>query len=68
MPEYSFTLTEHDLEKPWLVLSQEHRTTPLDDSVSFFEWAHERWPGSRWSVELDPWQLGPGLARGSDCD
>lgn len=40
------------------MLSQEHRTATLYEGVSFFEWAHQQWPGPRWSVEPDPWQLG----------
>jgi hypothetical protein len=42
-------------------LGQEHRTITLDDGVGFFEWAHDHWPSPRWTVELDPWQLAPGL-------
>ncbi len=59
MRAYSFTITEHDPERPWLVLSSEHRTTELPDGVSFFEWAAEHWQAPRWSVQLDPWQLAP---------
>jgi hypothetical protein len=59
--EYRFTITEHDAERPWIVLGSEHHTAALEDGVSFFAWAHERWPPPRWTVELDPWQLGEGL-------
>jgi hypothetical protein len=59
MREYRFTLLEHDAERPWIVVSQEHRTATLDDDADFFTWARERWPGPRWTVELDPWQLSP---------
>jgi len=55
----SCRLTEHDPERPWIVLSQDHRTVTLDDDVTFFEWAHEQWPSPRWTVELDPWQIAP---------
>jgi hypothetical protein len=48
-----------DLQRPWLVLCQEHRTVTFDDDVTFFDWAHEAWPPPRWSVELDPWALTP---------
>jgi hypothetical protein len=58
MPEYRFTLTEHDANRPWIVLSHDHRRATLDEGVSFFEWAHEQWPAPRWRVELDPRQLG----------
>jgi hypothetical protein len=57
--EYGFTITEHDPDRPWLVLGSEHRTIKLPDGQDFFGWAREGWPSPRWSVELDPWQLGP---------
>jgi hypothetical protein len=59
VPEYSFTVWEHDLDKPWVVVSQEHRTVTLDDGMSFSAWAAEQWPEPRWKVELDPWQDSP---------
>ena len=55
--EYGFTITEHNPDKPWLVLAREHRTVTLEDGVEFFTWAHEQWPAPRWTVDLDPWQL-----------
>lgn len=61
--EYGFTVTEHDPEKPWFVVGQEHRTVRLDDDAAFSEWAHRNWPEPRYSVQLDPWQLGVGLKR-----
>lgn len=57
IPEYSYSVTEHDQDRPWLVLGMSHGTVTLDDDVSFFEWAGEHWPAPRWSVDLDPWQL-----------
>ena len=59
VPEYRYTLTEHDLAKPWLIRGSEQRTIALEDGVSFFDWAHEHWPAPRWTVELAPWQIGP---------
>jgi hypothetical protein len=61
VPEYGFTLSEHDTERSWLVLSVEHRTVELPDDVSFYEWSRETWPPPRWRVEPDPWQFGPTL-------
>jgi hypothetical protein len=55
--EYSFTVWEHDAERPWIVLGSERHTATLADDVSFFEWARERWPSPRFKIELDPWQL-----------
>ena len=57
LPAYSFTLTEHDPAKPWIVGGQERHTIALDDDVNFFESARELWPAPRWSADLDPWQL-----------
>jgi hypothetical protein len=59
MPHYEFMLTEHDLERPWIVLGRAHRAVTLADGVSFYAWATERWPTPQWTVELDPWQLAP---------
>ena len=59
MPEFAFTLADHDPDSPWIVLGSEHRTIELDADVNFFAWARERWPEPRWTVVLDPWQLTP---------
>lgn len=59
VPEYSFTVWEHDAERPWIVVSQEHRTVTLEDGASFHEWARQAWPSPQWNFELDPWQDGP---------
>lgn len=29
--EYRYKITEHDHDKPWLVVGQQHRTVRLDD-------------------------------------
>jgi hypothetical protein len=57
--EYRFTITEHDPDRPWIVLSTERRAVKLPDGQEFFAWVHQQWPTSRWTVELDPWQLAP---------
>jgi hypothetical protein len=57
VPEYAFTLIEHDPDRPWVIRDSEHRTALLEDSENFFVWARSHWPEPRWSVELDPWQL-----------
>ncbi len=63
MRDFGFTLTEHDPERPWIVVGSEHHTATLEDVGSFFEWAHKRWPAPRWTVELDSWQLAPSWPR-----
>lgn len=59
MQEVSFTVTEHDLEEPWIVVGTERHAIKLDDGENFFTWAAERWPTERFTVQLDPWQLAP---------
>lgn len=59
MPLYGFTITEHDVAKPWLIVNREHKTAELENGVSFALWAAEHWPASRWTVELDPWTGAP---------
>jgi hypothetical protein len=53
---YSFTVTEHQPDKPWLVLGQERRIVELEDGENFFMWAHRAWPEPRFTVQLDPYQ------------
>jgi hypothetical protein len=60
VPKYNFTVTEHDADRPWIVLRREHRTAALEAGVGFFDWAYELWPAPRWTVELEPWQLSGG--------
>jgi hypothetical protein len=57
MREYGYTVTEHDAERPWIVLETSHETVALADGVNFFDWVQERWPAPRWSIELDPHEL-----------
>ena len=33
MREYGFTITEHDPDRPWMVLASEHRTIKLPDGL-----------------------------------
>ena len=64
MPKYSYTVTEHDSDRPWIVVDTSHRSVTLPDGESFFAWAHENWPAPRWTVQLDPWELSPDGRRG----
>jgi hypothetical protein len=57
VPEFSYTVTEHDPDHPWIVVGQARHIVTLEAGENFFLWARERWPEPRWSVELDPWQL-----------
>ena len=61
VPEYGYTLSEHDPERPWVVLRMEHLTVLLPDGASFGQWARDTWPAPRWRVEADPWQLAQAL-------
>ena len=58
MRTWTYTLTEHQPDKPWLVVSVKRgMTIELEDGANFFEWSHQQWPADRYSVELDPYQL-----------
>jgi hypothetical protein len=63
---YRYIVVEHDAERPWIIVGEiQHLTIDLADSQSFYEWAARKWPGPRFDVQLDPWQLttdphGPG--------
>ncbi len=59
VPTFAFTLTEHDPERPWLVVAQERHTVDLEPGVSFSRWARAEWPNDRFTVQLDPWQASP---------
>jgi hypothetical protein len=63
IPEYHFTATEHDADRPWIVYGSQHHSVTLDEAMGFFEWVHDHFPPPRWSVELDPYQLSPGGPR-----
>lgn len=38
---YGYTVFEHDVDQPWIVVGQEHRTVALDDGADFLSWARE---------------------------
>ncbi|MGI8714330.1 MAG: hypothetical protein ACR2NR_14370 [Solirubrobacteraceae bacterium] len=57
MRSYSFTVTEHDPERPWIIVGSGRHAIELEDDVQFFVWAREQWPAARFTVQLDPWQL-----------
>ena len=57
MRAYGYTVTEHDPNRPWLIVAREHRTVELEDGQGFFDWAGAQWPQDRYTVELDPWEL-----------
>jgi excisionase family DNA binding protein len=49
VPEYSFTVTEHDSQRPSIVVGQQTRTVELEDGANFFERAHRAWPAPRFT-------------------
>ena len=63
---FSFTVTEHDPDRPWIVTGVEHQTVELEYDVDFFAWAAEQWPSERFTVQLDPWELSRTLSDGRD--
>jgi hypothetical protein len=50
VPEFSFTATEHDLDRPWIVVGTSRGKVMLPEGENFFAWAHENWPAPRRSV------------------
>jgi hypothetical protein len=55
---YAFTVTEHDPDRPWIVVGESrHLTVELDDGQNFYERAAIEWPRPRYEVQLDPHQL-----------
>jgi hypothetical protein len=57
VPEFGYTLSEYDPDRPWVVVNIEHRTVELHAGAEFSAWAREQWPPPRCRVEPDPWQL-----------
>lgn len=58
MKTWTYTLTEYEPDKPWLIISvRRGMTVELEDRADFFEWSHQQWTTDRYSVELDPYQL-----------
>jgi hypothetical protein len=60
VPAYGFSVTEHDDERPWIVVQQRHETIELPDDVSFHDWAGRQYPSPRFTVQVDPLELSPG--------
>jgi hypothetical protein len=57
VPEFRFTVFEHDPDRPWIVLGPtQHLTVELEHADEFSVWAGERWPRPRFTAELDPGQ------------
>jgi hypothetical protein len=53
MTTYSYTLTEYNVDEPWLIASTARDSVELDDGEDFYAWAHEHWPSPRYGVRLD---------------
>jgi len=49
LPDYRYTVTEHDPERPWIVRGTSHGTVTLDENANFSNWAAEHWPAPRWT-------------------
>jgi hypothetical protein len=49
-------MTEHDPDRPWIVVGTGWHVIELKAGENFFDWANRMWPAPRFSVELDPWQ------------
>jgi hypothetical protein len=63
VPTYSYSVAEHDPDRPWIVVGEIRRLTiELDEGANFYDWARMEWPPDRYEVTLDPWQLSPDRA------
>jgi hypothetical protein len=57
LPGFRYTVFEHDLQQPWIVLGEtQHLTVELDNADDFPGWAADRWPSPQFTAELDPGQ------------
>jgi hypothetical protein len=56
---YSYTVTEYEPERPWVVRSTSRGSVELPQDTHFYDWACERWPGPRFGVKLDSPPLSP---------
>jgi hypothetical protein len=56
---YGFRVTEHDPERPWVIVGSGRHRVELEADIDFYEWVREQWPPDRFTVELDPWSLTP---------
>ena len=59
MKTYSFTLTEYERGKPWLIRATGRQSVQLPDDQDFYTWALEQWPADRYRVALDRPPLTP---------
>ena len=56
---YSYTVTEYEPERPWVVRSTSRGSIELPQDTHFYDWAREQWPGPRFGVKLDRPPLSP---------
>jgi hypothetical protein len=66
--KYSYRVSEHDPERPWIVLEQRHETIQLDHDVEFFEGSAarshtgaSRATGHRRADRATVWRDGPAV-------
>lgn len=45
-------VTEHDAERPWIVVATRRDVLEVDDPVAFWPTALERWPEPRYGVRV----------------
>ena len=57
MRTWTYTLTEHEPDKPWLVVSvRRGMTVELEDHADFFEWSQQQWSSDCYLVELEAYR------------
>lgn len=58
--EYRYTVAQHDLQRPWIIVGQiRHLAVELEDDESFHEWAARAWPRPRYEAQLERQPLRP---------
>jgi hypothetical protein len=53
MMAFAYTVTEYNVDEPWLVASKAQDSVEPPDGEDFYTWARQRWPSPRYRVKLD---------------
>ena len=58
MPTFGFQVTEHDPDRPWIILgTRTGLSLEAADGYDFRKKAGQEWPSERFTVELEPGEL-----------
>jgi hypothetical protein len=60
VPEFRYTITEYDPQRPWLIVGPLRRmTVDLEEGEDFSTWAAQVWPRPRFQAQIEPEPLRP---------